>query len=125
MPQIASTDTRRTYIRTAIHPSPRGQLCIDFLSTRSQLIGLFHRCNELQEELYKVAQVTYKQQIAELRFLAAVKKLEISKQKTIELKKREAEVLLLLAAKEREIEKAQWEMVQGLAERNRGRSHTL
>jgi hypothetical protein len=125
MPLITSADTRRTFIRPTTRRSPRVQLCSDFLGTRSQLIGLFHRCNELQKELYEVAQLAYKQQIAELRFLASAKKLDISKQKNPELKKRDAEVILLLAAKERELEKSQWELVRTLVERSRGRSHTL
>jgi len=79
----------------------------------------------LQKELYEVAQLAYKQQIAELRFLASAKKLDISNQKNPELKKRDAEVILLLAAKERELEKSQWELVGTLVEQSRGRSHTL
>jgi len=69
--------------------------------------------------------LAFKQQIAELRFLAAAKKLELSKQENLKLKKRDAEVILLLAAKERELEKSQCELVEALAGPSRGRSHTL
>jgi hypothetical protein len=79
----------------------------------------------VQKDLYEVTKLVYKNQIAELRFLASAKKLELSKQKNLELKKRGAEVILLLAAKERELEKVQWDLLNKLAGPSRGRSQTL
>ncbi len=130
MKPFTSTETRRNLVRTSNRrPSPRLQLCIDFVSTRSQLIGLFHKCNALQDEIYEVAQLAYKRQVAELRSLIAAKKSEISKQKNPEVKKKCAEVILLLLAKERAVELAKWELLGKLTEeetgRSRMRSHTI
>jgi hypothetical protein len=111
-------------------PSPLGQLCNDFLSTRSQLIGLFNRCNELGEDLCEAGRLPYRKEIAEVHSLVIEIKFELSKQPNPQLKRQLGEIIIQLAAKERKLEYAQWRLVGAFSEpemerKSRGRSITL